>query len=801
MHLCVGGIFTDLIEAPRGCERPRQGPTMLHSDVRLPARLVYAGLKASVQHGPSHEILHFSPSTFILGRQRSRRLPKGKSMDEVLPGLWIGDLACALSTEYLSLAGVTHIVTALAQRLPPPGRLPCGRTIPASHLVHIRCDDEESEPIIVHLPRANELISDVLAERWVEGEQGGEIDEPRPSDGKWGHWETTGEGTVLVHCQAGCSRSVALVAAYIMATRGLTRDEALDLIRARRHQAEPNPGFMEQLDLYERAGYQVDLRHAPIRRFLMSKTDVLNGGRVEDLLLSYYPSPAVSPSPSSTGSSRGSAWASLSPLEEGHAVDGAKPLSRRPSRSAPASNSSRIDLSKSPAMPDDTDDRFALDQAKLREEQSQRQKSTSAGNSESDPAPDSKINDWATSISSPHEVMVTRSLGSRQPFNVPATSLRGHESSSNRGSIPKPDRSAFASTIRLRCKMCRREIAARDHVVEHEVGKGKGAFELKKRSKDEKLARHSEGFSTRPRDGTAGAPSHSVPSGSSLDMDQKFGSYPRKQPSDDEEDGTGSSQEQGSMSTVDSQDTVKPDVRSSDSGMAALSLDSPQAVLLNGEQVDEVSAKAQNASQRNVAASGRPIQSAASLTASLPPHLAALRAGRAPPGAESAQQQALRDSQQRSESTQSGALASSSKQVDGRARGISDTTTPAPPPLQSPSSSTTTSTSDAPPLLPSARCTSYFLEPLSWMNLPSDGSTLQGRLLCPNSACKHKLGGWDWAGLQCACGAWVTPGFAVLASRVDEVQSSPSSTSTKDKSREGPNNRARSGQVALEMDR
>lgn len=169
-------------------------------------------------------------------------------MDEVLPGLWIGDLACALSTEYLSLAGITHIITALGQRLPPPKRLPCGRLIPASRCYHVKCDDEESENLLVHFPRVNEVITEALQEKWVEGKEGGEIDEWRETGGVkgWGHWETTGEGTVLVHCQAGCSRSVALVVAYVMATRGVGRDEALQLVRRRRTQAEPNEGFMEQ---------------------------------------------------------------------------------------------------------------------------------------------------------------------------------------------------------------------------------------------------------------------------------------------------------------------------------------------------------------------------------------------------------------------------------------------------------------------------------------------------------------------------------------------------------------------------
>jgi len=45
---------------------------------------------------------------------------------------------------------------------------------------------------------------------------------------------------VLVHCRAGRSRSVAVVAAYLMRSRGLTSEEAVNFIAARRH-IELNP--------------------------------------------------------------------------------------------------------------------------------------------------------------------------------------------------------------------------------------------------------------------------------------------------------------------------------------------------------------------------------------------------------------------------------------------------------------------------------------------------------------------------------------------------------------------------------
>ncbi|PWN24259.1 hypothetical protein BCV69DRAFT_280149 [Microstroma glucosiphilum] len=755
-------------------------------------------------------------------------------MDEVLPGLWVGDLACALSTEYLSLAGVTHIVTALKQRLPPPPLLPCGRRILAEHQRHVSIDDEESEPILVQFPAVNDFLEEVLQERWVEGQQGAPLDEQRSSDGKWGHWETTGEGTVLVHCQAGCSRSVALVVAYIMATRKCSRDAALSMVRARRAQAEPNSGFMEQLSLFEQAGYQVDLRHAPIRRFLMSKVDVLNGGSVEDILMSYFPSPAHSPSGSMSGStlggrsrrnsssSSGPHGLNLAPLSsiDGDVDDSTssvesprRPMIRRRSRSTVGEGTVRdsktgklADLSISPPMPGNTDALFAAD-------------------AEASPPTGTSSSSWATSITSPHEVLIARSRGFRLPGGVP--SIRGHESRSGSGSLPKPD--YLRGTPRLRCKMCRREIAARDHIVEHEPGKGIMAFDVKNRRKEMRGPKAAEEVGG-SGSGSGGQASRSEQE--KLGMSQMFGSLRRSRIVDSDEDddetsaklpdGTGTADDQ---SSEPQQDASSPQVDGQPSGAdSSMTIDPPTPAS---------------------PPAGRPIQSAASLTASLPPHLAALRAGRAPPGTQDAQRKALEDSREKNRIAMerlrgrmgmgggttsaagggepgagAGAVPPSS---DGEAqaehkRGAADGASPSASTSQQGQGQgqgqSQSQSQNRRAILHSPACTSYFLEPLDWMYASGSGSSppsstststskkdppssttsnsatkskgdstgsvatnsslssghLSGKLLCPNAPrCGAKLGNWDWAGMQCGCGAWITPAFAVARGRIDEV--------------------------------
>lgn len=64
-----------------------------------------------------------------------------------------------------------------------------------------------------------------------------------------------------------------------------------------------------------------------------------------------------------------------------------------------------------------------------------------------------------------------------------------------------------------------------------------------------------------------------------------------------------------------------------------------------------------------------------------------------------------------------------------------------------------------------SQCTSLFIEPVSWM-LPLLEGTIDGKLPCPK--CGGRLGSFNWAGMQCSCGKWVTPAFQIHKNRVDE---------------------------------
>ena len=55
-------------------------------------------------------------------------------------------------------------------------------------------------------------------------------------------------GRILVHCWRGKSRSVSTIVAYLIEHNHMTPDEALERIRITRSIAQPNDGYLEELD-------------------------------------------------------------------------------------------------------------------------------------------------------------------------------------------------------------------------------------------------------------------------------------------------------------------------------------------------------------------------------------------------------------------------------------------------------------------------------------------------------------------------------------------------------------------------
>lgn len=92
-----------------------------------------------------------------------------------------------------------------------------------------------------------------------------------------------------------------------------------------------------------------------------------------------------------------------------------------------------------------------------------------------------------------------------------------------------------------------------------------------------------------------------------------------------------------------------------------------------------------------------------------------------------------------------------------------------PPPHRDPSSEQQASDGS---ILPPNQCAHIFLHPLSWMREVLAEGKMEGRLTCPNQKCRSNIGKFAWTGLRCSCGGWVTPGFGIIRTKIDENVSS-----------------------------
>ncbi|THH32571.1 hypothetical protein EUX98_g1620 [Antrodiella citrinella] len=159
-------------------------------------------------------------------------------MNEIIPGLWLGNLGDAYNVTNLRAHGIHSIVSALPGKVHiNEVRIPLfARTSDTENFLvqvqtfthlHIEVTDTDDTDILTHFIPVITFIQK-------------ELDKRRG---------------VLVHCFAGISRSATLVAAYLMYTRGLDPADALKHIRQYRSNVNPNEGFLIQLDIFHKSAF------------------------------------------------------------------------------------------------------------------------------------------------------------------------------------------------------------------------------------------------------------------------------------------------------------------------------------------------------------------------------------------------------------------------------------------------------------------------------------------------------------------------------------------------------------------
>lgn len=157
--------------------------------------------------------------------------------------IFVGSLSAAVSLEFHQENKLTHVLSILSSL---DVKFP--EDVKVKHLM-VNCKDRPTENILHILPSCMDFLKKAVEEN----------------------------GSILVHCASGVSRSVAVCAAYLMIEQKYTFKDALNLIQSHRMLANPNLGFKKQLGLLETS--KCDIEEA-IKAYQSQNYDV-----VEDTLM------------------------------------------------------------------------------------------------------------------------------------------------------------------------------------------------------------------------------------------------------------------------------------------------------------------------------------------------------------------------------------------------------------------------------------------------------------------------------------------------------------------------------------
>ena len=145
-------------------------------------------------------------------------------MDEITENLYLGGYIGAKNIEKLKNLGIKKVLSLLNEYFPQYKE--------SDNIIHktLNVNDFDEENIIKYFGECLNFIK--------------------------------GDDKILVHCAAGASRSATVVIAYIMWNKKMSFKEALEFVQNKRNIVCPNPGFKDQLELFEKelikSNYDID---------------------------------------------------------------------------------------------------------------------------------------------------------------------------------------------------------------------------------------------------------------------------------------------------------------------------------------------------------------------------------------------------------------------------------------------------------------------------------------------------------------------------------------------------------------
>jgi len=136
--------------------------------------------------------------------------------DEILPGLWLGSIKAATSTQWLGEQGIKAVFNCTKDIIFPPN---------IHRKYRVPVDDNLQRAEIRNL----ELWSYEIVFKMIREYKTGD--------------------PILVHCAAGMQRSAACVAMFLIATRNMRPDQAMEFIQERRPIAfRPAANFQQAIE-------------------------------------------------------------------------------------------------------------------------------------------------------------------------------------------------------------------------------------------------------------------------------------------------------------------------------------------------------------------------------------------------------------------------------------------------------------------------------------------------------------------------------------------------------------------------
>lgn len=133
-----------------------------------------------------------------------------EAISRITPHLYISNFQAAKDYQKLKCLGIDQILV-IGEELPRHGE-------PHFNVMHVKLRDSSEENIKKHFNSTYRFIN---------------------------------RGRTLIHCFAGISRSVTIATAYLMRKHNMSFVDAATLIKSKRKIANPNPGFIKQLQKFD----------------------------------------------------------------------------------------------------------------------------------------------------------------------------------------------------------------------------------------------------------------------------------------------------------------------------------------------------------------------------------------------------------------------------------------------------------------------------------------------------------------------------------------------------------------------